>query len=309
MTDAAGSVQVSDIRFGSDGSVYVAGSTLREGFGADVVVARYSAAGEREWAELFGSNTADSARTLSIDRDGNVLVIGGSDGTLPRELASSTGPGYVARFRPNGEHVSTLRVGSPVAAVDGAGHVYVAVERPASVGAPPMLVTETVLQKLDPAGSQLWAGTLTSPGGLDDSDYEMSPAALAIGPAGTEIYVASAVMPAECDRQCWGVGALGRFDQEGGLAWSRSPTGRGGVFGYTIDGLVPASPQPGFLLRSSWLALYDAEGLEAWAAFEEGDLYPEAIAVDAAGDIIVAGRDAMPGWTVRRLRRSDGTAY
>ena len=71
----------------AQGNVFLCGNTQGSLAGAlrggtDAFVAKYDAAGNQLWANQFGTSGTDYANSLSIDGQGNVCVVGATDGNL-----------------------------------------------------------------------------------------------------------------------------------------------------------------------------------------------------------------------------------
>jgi uncharacterized delta-60 repeat protein len=68
---------VSGVEVSADGSVYVAGGSFVRGAGhADVLLVKFTAAGDVLWAKTWGGASTDSAHDLAIGSDGSIYVAG-----------------------------------------------------------------------------------------------------------------------------------------------------------------------------------------------------------------------------------------
>src|SRR5262249_43835942 len=69
------------------GSIYFTGVTdgvvgqVNAG-GADVVVAKYESSGSLDWIRQFGTNLNQEGRGITADTNGNVYVVGNTEGSL-----------------------------------------------------------------------------------------------------------------------------------------------------------------------------------------------------------------------------------
>jgi len=167
-----------DVGQDSSGNIYVAGST--EYFGSvptDVLVLKYSAAGELLWQRTWGGTGGEGASALAVSADGGVYVTGGT---------SSFGAGekdvFLLKYSASGELLwqrtwgeARIDVGADVAVdsgmLDGIEHVYVSgsytVESPDD--------HDAVLLKYTPGGDllwqQCWGGPNQDYGGALDVHY------------------------------------------------------------------------------------------------------------------------------------------
>lgn len=130
-------VMVEDVAVAADGSIYLVGDTDAAMPGNTVVgdtdgfLARFDPDGEAEWYIHIGTEEYDYASAVTVDGDGNVVVIGGTEG----EFATGTPEGrfdvFVFKLTADGDEVWVQQFGSansdnPVAVtVAGDGTVYV----------------------------------------------------------------------------------------------------------------------------------------------------------------------------------------
>ena len=120
------------------GNLYVAGSTGASldgnphAGGADVVVVKYDASGNRVWTSQFGTAGSDTANDIAVAPNGNVYVAGDTYGDLGGATNAGNGDAFLAKVDPaDGTLVwvelvgtSSFEVGEGVA-TDNAGNVYV----------------------------------------------------------------------------------------------------------------------------------------------------------------------------------------
>ena len=112
---------------------------------------------------MFGSKNWDEARGVTVDGQGNVYVVGMTQGALPGQTSTGSGDAYLRKYNAAGEEVWTRQFGSirldlaESVIVDSGGNIYVAGW---TLGAFPGQATEAVgnafLLKYDPAGVELW---------------------------------------------------------------------------------------------------------------------------------------------------------
>lgn len=74
------------------GNVYTTGSTgpLASSTQRDVVLVKYSPAGVRLWAKIFGTDQLDDCNGIAVDKDNNVLVVGTTRGSFAGPDPSTT---------------------------------------------------------------------------------------------------------------------------------------------------------------------------------------------------------------------------
>ncbi len=158
----------SDIVFGPDGSIYIAGDSSDE-VETRLFLVRYSPFGTVDWSRTIGPGYASSGRSarLAIDRDGNVILMGTAK-------MGATGEDFlVAKYDSGGNQLwmrtyderGDVDIADSVA-VDEAGSVYVS----GLVGrsGPADIVTV----KYSPAGAQLWTARYDR---FDDLSCQVAP--------------------------------------------------------------------------------------------------------------------------------------
>ncbi len=89
---------------GSDGSIYVAGSTtgnldgqINSGM-ADGFISRFQPDGTKDWTRLLGSGEADVPRALTTGSDGSIYVAGETTGDLDGQTNSGGGDAFISRL-------------------------------------------------------------------------------------------------------------------------------------------------------------------------------------------------------------------
>lgn len=94
-----------------------------------------AAAQSMDWAQLFGTPFVDHASDATTDRDGNVYVVGATDGKFDGQTrAGGSRDAYLRKFDGSGKEVWTRQFGSigddwaRAVAVDGEGNILVAGE-------------------------------------------------------------------------------------------------------------------------------------------------------------------------------------
>ena len=113
--DAAAGIAVDPARC----AIYVAGDTggtigAASAGNQDAVVARYDTLGVRTWAVQFGSADYDYVADVGVDANGDVFVLGRTDGTLPGSPVVNLGGSdlFLVKLDANGAIVWTRMFGS-----------------------------------------------------------------------------------------------------------------------------------------------------------------------------------------------------
>lgn len=177
------------ITVGSDGSIYVAGSTngsltspnAQTGNVADVLVAKFSPDGTLQWAKQMGTVNDDRAFSLTTGADGAVYLTGATTGNMD---GSSTATGGVFALNPAADTFITkidedgntlwtrqlegTRVGNGIAAgADGA--IYVVGEMNGTFnGMTTSGPMDGYLMKIDGSGTIAWSQKIST-GTIDDA--------------------------------------------------------------------------------------------------------------------------------------------
>jgi len=124
------------------GNIYVAGWTESTwgtpihpyAGGRDAFVAKLNSSGERLWHTFMGSSGSDGARSVAVDGDGNIYVVGRSDASWGTPIHSYAGweDGFAVKLNSDGERQWHTFIGGDyddwgaAIAVDTSGAVYVA---------------------------------------------------------------------------------------------------------------------------------------------------------------------------------------
>ncbi len=100
-----------------EGSVYVVGYTDGAVFatnvgGWDAFVQKRTATGAVAWSEQFGTSTYDRAHGVVVNANGDVTVVGSTEGDLAAG-ASAFADVFLRRYQPNGDVVWTSQYGTP----------------------------------------------------------------------------------------------------------------------------------------------------------------------------------------------------
>lgn len=176
-----------DIFVGSDGSIYLAGTTLGEmdtslgktSTDNDAYIVKFDPDGNQNWVRQFGSGEAqsDAAFAVTADQDGNVIVAGRTSGELPEKSTWGSFDAFVRKYDSSGTEIWTKQFGSDQGllddddayglATDSSGNIYVS---GATIGHLPGMtsfrLSDVWIRKYDPEGSEVW----TYQFGSDEAD-------------------------------------------------------------------------------------------------------------------------------------------
>ena len=293
----------------ADGYVYVAGRTqgvlgTRTWGGSDAYLRKYDAFGNLLWTEQFGSEDTEYVYGTSVDGNGNVYVIGTTNGDLG---AGSFGgmDAYVRKYDPSGSHLWTEQFGTVNGdyafgiSVDDSGGVYVAGRTAGDLGATNSGGWDAYVRKYDASGAHLW----TQQFGTANSDDAR---AVSIGGAGN-VYLAGSVSNSS---GVWD-GFVRKYDASGNLLWDRlvETSSHDHAYGVSADadGNVYVAGDTGGVMgiarygsSDAYVRKYDALGNVLWTE-QFGTSYGDVangVSVDSSGNVHVAGDtwDTDSGW-------------
>jgi len=120
------------------GNVYVAGVTYSslDGYTRagefDIVLAKYSPAGETQWVRQLGSTETDEAYALAVDTNGNAYITGLTAGDLDGNTSAGGNDMFLVKYDASGTKQWTKQIGTAAddygygVAVDSAGNIYIA---------------------------------------------------------------------------------------------------------------------------------------------------------------------------------------
>ncbi|NVJ08921.1 SBBP repeat-containing protein [Myxococcus sp. AM001] len=297
-TDAAGNVYVAGTTFGGLDFYTNAG-------GIDYFIAKYDAAGNRQWLSQNGTQMDDFATGLAVGAPDKLFFTGYTGGSFANGGNPSNYDIVVALYDTAGNPYWLQQYGTPVSdlargiAVTPAHEVYVVGNTYGSLdGTSTPVSTDIFLLKLDLLGTQQWVRQIDA-GELDDAK------SVAVGPDGG-VYLAGETFGSLDGNTNHGTVdvLLARYDGAGNRQWSRmlggtqtdyafgvSVTANNVVqlVGYTSDALDGNPPAGSF---DAFLTRYDALGTKLGTRtlgtpFQD---IARGVAVDAAGNAYVAGQ-------------------
>lgn len=235
--ESGGGTTVWDDQFGSNGfdmatdvavdpagNVYVVGYLYGELGGAvrdrsDGFIRRYASDGTVSWTQVLGSEGDDWDMSVVVLPDGGAVVVGNTNLEEP-DIGETQAIQYF-RYAPDGEElwsgwfgwVDGTQGGAAAAAADSAGNVYVG----GFYLLPASPVVQTLLLKLDPAGTVVWSS-------YSSDAYEGDPvsASITVDGAGEVLYAVDrfSLRPDHGDGALF-ESRIHKYSADGQLTWSR----------------------------------------------------------------------------------------
>ena len=99
---------------GSDGSVYVAGSTdgnldgqVKDTPYIDAFISKYNSDGSKAWTRLLASNGEEGAGALTVGSDGSIYLAGATSGNLDGQTNNGSWDAFLSKYNPDGTKVWT----------------------------------------------------------------------------------------------------------------------------------------------------------------------------------------------------------
>lgn len=284
-TDAAYGVAVDP-----GGSVLVAGSTFvgpTPGGHWEVFVRKYDAFGTLLWVRQFGTAEASG---VSVDSLGNVLVAGLTRGSLSGYANAGESDAFVRKYDAAGSEMWTRQFGSTLSdlarsvAVDTFGNVLLTGDTSGALpGAVSIGATDVFVRKYDPSGNELWTRQFGSP--ISDEGRRV-----VVDSSANVLVVGSTV--GALPGQTFAGGAdvfVRKYDAAGSEVWTRQYGTTDVEFAKAavvdVTGNVVVVAQAGGI---SVVRKFDASGNELWTR-QPATTYPSALAVDSAGNLVLAG--------------------
>ncbi|MBX3188594.1 MAG: SBBP repeat-containing protein [Labilithrix sp.] len=272
------------------------------------------------WMRQFGSTATDRVEAVSVDKSGNVVVVGYTNGALAGETSAGSTDAFVRKYDAAGTVLWTRQFGTSEAdfaqsvSVDASGNVIVggrtfgALPGQTSAGA-----SDAFVRKYDAAGTVLWTrqfGTATN----TSSEYVRSVTADKDGNVLVAGYVQGGTLPDQT-----GAGStdafVRKYDPDGNVEWTRQFGTTGSDFAQAVradgNGNVVVAGRvigalPGQMFEGgngdAFVRKYDPAGAELWTR-QFGTTALDGVnaaSVDAMGNIVVAGSTeggTLPGQT------------
>jgi len=266
---------------------------------------KLNGAGSVVWATQTGADGEDWGGGLAVDRAGNVYLAGATYTSIDGRTGAGGFDAVLVKHDSTGARqwiqqfgTAGYDYGGPVA-TDAAGNVYATGQAAGSLDGNTFLgETDVYLVKFDSSGSRLW----TQQFGTAVTDY---PTGVVTDAAGN-VYVCYYPNDSLGVLNGQGLDAyLVKYDGDGTLQWKRTvatPSGEA-AGGVAIDGagnIYMVGQTAGDLgtgnlgSTDSFVAKFDAAGNQLWVRQfgTAGAENAEAVAVDAAGNVYVAGNTA-----------------
>jgi uncharacterized delta-60 repeat protein len=268
------------------GNIIVTGTRCGYASPGDYTTVKYDPEGNQLWVRNFEgpAGGSDGAMGLAVDRAGNILVTGGSEG------AGTESDYLTVKYDPDGVEVWVARYDGPeggmdtagVVVVDSMGNAYVtgSSEGPGTEG-------DALTIKYDPDGNEIWTARYNGPANAWDRGVS-----LAVDGHGNVYITASST----------GDYATIKYGPNGNEVWAaryNGPDGREDVpVALVLDtagNVFVTGSSEGDATRDDFLTVkYDPDGSEVWTArlSTPGGCWdnPTAMAVDASGDVYITGQ-------------------
>ncbi|UCG16018.1 MAG: SBBP repeat-containing protein [Phycisphaerales bacterium] len=284
LTDSAAAMAVD-----ASGNVYVTGTSDGGGTYGDYATVKYDSSGTALWVARYNGprSDQDKANAIAVDASGDVYVTGVSGTGIYGDYAtvkydSSGNELWVARYNGLGNGQDNARA----IALDASGNVYVTGWTNISVSD-----FDYATIKYDASGNELWVARYDDPA----HDYDWA-YALAVDASGN-VYVTGRSLGYGTVDDCVTI----KYDSDGTEIWVARYDGPANSNDAPSAMTVDASGNV-YVTGYTWsiatnldyvTVKYDSAGTELWAAIYDGPEShydePQAIAVDASGNVYVTG--------------------
>ena len=281
----------------SAGNVYVTGGSNGDS-SYDYATVKYDTNGNQLWVARYNgpADYIDEANAIAVDRAGNVYVTGNSAGTSQTDDDMAT-----IKYDANGNELWVARYGGTLSdkafaiALDDISNVYVAGYSDAGF----FIGFDYATVKYDANGTKLWAARYNGLGTGSSHDVPVAIAVDTLGNAyvtglsegGSNNSVYATIKYDSNGNQLW-VARYHGPSRDYNVASALALDSAGNVYvtglaDYTVDGI-------GRLIGGVYATIkYDTNGNQPWVARRSGPQgffdAPGAIALDAAGNVYVAG--------------------
>lgn len=137
--------------------------TFTNAGGYDVLLAKYDTNGNQLWLKQFGTSASDSASGTTVDSQGNITIVGSTQGALPAQSNAGGSDVFVAKYDSGGNQLWLDQFGTTSndygvgITMDSAGDTTIV---GGTLGAFPGHANagnqDVVLAEYDPDGNQVW---------------------------------------------------------------------------------------------------------------------------------------------------------
>jgi len=333
-----------DVAVAAGGTIYVVGQTFgtlpgqqSQGVGSDAFLAAFDAEGNSLWTKQFGTPPTDVANGVAVDAQGNVYVVGSSEGSLPGHT-NAGGPSvggltawndiFLVKFDSTGAEVWSKQFGDQRqnegldVAVGPNGTVYVAGYTEGQLpGQTRGGGRDAVVRAYDASGAELWTEQLASTGQGTQPNEKI--AALAVDSAGN-LYAGgstSGVLPGLSKNEGESDIFVRKYGPDGTPLWTKmdgsdvideargiSVDGNGNVVVTGVsEGGIPGGKHQGNI--DAFAKAYSSSGGDLWTnqTGSSSDDQGEDVVADAAGNVYMVGRTTgvLPGQPSKQDRDMD----
>ncbi len=280
-TDSSGSIDVTGYTSGNFGTYVNAGTQ-------DIFLAKYDSNGVRQWILQQGTIRSDRVREVTIDSNGDVYVVGETEGGLDGNTNAGNTDIFLVKYNTNGVRQWTKQFGTSSydngqsVAIDLSNNVYVSGYGP-------------TISKFDSNGNKIWNQQLDGSQGSHGVDTDSN----------GNIYVAGTTSASLDGNTSYGKADLFivKYNSNGVKQWTKQlgtseidyayglvtdANGNSFFTGYTygsLDGNISAGGTDIFLVK------YNSNGVRQWTRQHGSNLSERAygITADSSGNIYVTG--------------------
>ena len=274
----------------------------------DAFLRKYDSDGTEQWTRQFGSTGDDLGYSMSIDKTGNIFVVGHMGAAAPGQTSAGGTDVFVRKYDGSGTEVWTRQFGTVEddyarsVCLDANGAIYVAGYTNGGTlpGQTIAGAQDAFVRKYDSSGTEVWTrqfGTVPrdigtsvgvdASGGVYVSGYTEG----MLAPTGNAVVMSDIFVR--------------KYDSSGTVQWTRQFGSNGKHFAETgtvdaaggvyVAGYIDGSTPDVFVVK------YEASGTQQWTRMfgSSSRDYAYSIAVDRGGTVYVAGstQGTLPGQT------------
>lgn len=294
----------------SAGNIYVTGFTYGDMSGnnaglGDVFLTKYDAGGTAQWTRQFGSSANDFGRSIAIDTQDNIYVVGATEGAWDGNSAAGARDIFISKYNTGGTRLWTRQLGTTAdefgaaVAVAANGDIYVTGKTTGGLdGNLNAGGTDIFVAKYNANGSLVWIQQRGS--SADDAGW-----GIAVN-AAEEIYITGSTAGGLNGNTHVGLEDtfLLKYNSSGALQWTQQlGTAANDVgFGVALDdsnGILITGYTMGRLAgalhvgdKDIFVAKYTASGVQEWVRSSGTPVTDigTALVADHQGNIFIAGQ-------------------